>query len=432
MRDKEGLRTGLSFLLILLVLLVLGIFSQTFTNTRLSIEAEGRTALEFRAAWFELKADLLELSLGLGGRSRREEAGIELARTEALFQRLENSRVLSALGAVEALGPGPAARTLSSAPTAGASPAGLPQPGLASQWDSLAGLARSALGSDQARTLDYYRALSLESKRFEADIEGRLGLIDRSAVSVMASMTVVNRFIIMAMLALLGLGLWSASLRMRERADRRRLRDLMTATLDGQEAERKRLALELHDTVAQDLAAASMYVSRLPDDPEGHRTAITSRIQGAIRQLRDLSWQMRPPALERYGFLEAAAQLCRDLGNTAGLAIDFLPPPGGLSGLGEAEALSLYRILQEALANVARHAGARKARVQLEVSEGSLRMRIEDDGQGFDPDDPRPGPGHQGIPGMKERALMLGGSLEVESSPGAKTIVLLELPYARA
>lgn len=415
----------MSFLLIFLVFLVLGVFSQTFTKTQHGIEAEGRTALEFRAAWFELKADLLELSLGIGGKSRREEAGIELARTDSLFRGLQDSRVLTALGTISAFRarPGRGVETVETGPT---------QAELLAEWDSLAGLARLALEGDQAQTLDYYRVLSLEATRFETDIERRLGLIDRSAASVMASLTVVNRFIFVAMFALLGLSLWSASLRMRERAGRRRLRDLMTATLEGQEAERKRLALELHDTVAQDLAAASMYVSRLGEDPEGLRKAITSRIQGAIRQLRDLSWQMRPPALERYGFLEAAAQLCRDLGESSGLAIDFLAPPGGLARLGEAEALSLYRILQEALANVVRHASARRATVRFEASEGRLRMRIEDDGRGFDPDEPSPGPGHQGIPGMKERALMLGGSLEVVSRPGTKTIVLLEMPYARA
>jgi signal transduction histidine kinase len=409
MRNSYANGTGLSFLLILIVLVVLGVFSETFGRTRAQMEAEGHMALEFRGAWFELKSDVADLSLGLGG--ARAEASAELALVSDEFQKIHASPVMQALGAMDGKG-------------------NEALPDLELEWQGLWARVQAALDPDEAVARDSYQALSLESRRFEADMGYRLALIDSSAAAVRASINQVNRFIVLAMFALLGLGMWSAQTALKERADRRRLRELMNATLEAQEAERKRLALELHDTVAQELAAASMYVSRLPNDPEGHRLAITQRVQGAIRQLRDLSWQMRPPALERYGFLEAAAQLCRDFSESQNLEVEFLPPPAGISRLGSPEALSLYRILQEALANIAHHAKAGHVRVEIEVVAKVLRMRIEDDGQGFEPEAPLAGPGHQGIPGMEERARMLGGRLSVTSHPGSKTYVSLEIPYA--
>lgn len=217
-------------------------------------------------------------------------------------------------------------------------------------------------------------------------------------------------------------------------AYRARLRDTAARALSAAEAERKRVAHELHDETAQSLVALLLRIrlARDVDDPgardqllEDLRTEISTALEGIRRFARGL----RPPALDELGLVPAIASHARNLEETAGISItldadpleDLLPP--------EAE-LALYRIVQEALANVVRHAAARRVRLRLAQEHGHVVAEVEDDGRGFRADEGgRPETG-LGLFGMRERATYLGGRVEVHSFPGRGTRVRAEVPIS--
>ena len=217
----------------------------------------------------------------------------------------------------------------------------------------------------------------------------------------------------------------------RDRAGRMRLEDLMGATLAAQEAERTRIALDLHDSVSQDLAATLMVARRLAADGSGSKDLVIRSVQTAIDSLRRISWDMRPPELERLGFRGAALDLAESFARHAGLELDVSLNDYDSNGPSVAVSLHLYRILQEALANIRRHARASRIGLSLSEIEGRYRLEIRDDGIGFDRlkiDSGRPGPAHLGVAGMKERARLAGGDLEIETAPRRGTRLCVEVP----
>lgn len=216
-------------------------------------------------------------------------------------------------------------------------------------------------------------------------------------------------------------------------AYRTRLREVAARALSAAEEERKRIARELHDETAQMLAALliRIRVVRNSRDPQavgplldGMREDVAQALEGIRRFARGL----RPPALDELGLVPAIEGHARSLEEISGLAIDFraddvaghLPP--------EAE-LATYRIVQEALSNVVRHARATRARVTLARQDDRLVVTVEDDGRGFDPANAlSTDGGGLGLFGMKERAGYIGGRVEVASTPGAGTRVRAEIP----
>ncbi len=194
------------------------------------------------------------------------------------------------------------------------------------------------------------------------------------------------------------------------------------------EAERRRIARELHDVVLQDLTYAlqSMQVVRaIPDgvdrDEEAGRQM--EALKRAVGGLRDAIYDLRTENVREQSLvrsLESIVELNRKMG--AASAVDLIVReefPEGISAAG----IELVRVVQEALANVRRHSGARRATVTLGVEDGEVRLEIEDDGRGFGPET---SPGI-GLTGMRERVLGLGGELEVESEEGAGTRVRLRV-----
>lgn len=203
----------------------------------------------------------------------------------------------------------------------------------------------------------------------------------------------------------------------------------------AQEAERQRLARELHDEAAQTLTALSLGLRRLQDDQNlplpQRRLAEDLKLQttGLASELHRLSVELRPSALDRVGLIGALEQYVQEFERRYGLEVQFegdLPEPANLSP--EIET-SLYRIVQEALTNVARHAQAQSVSILLQMREGQIVTTIEDDGKGFDPAQ-APRNGRLGLFGMQERAAMLGGSLHVESAPGKGTTVFMKIPLS--
>jgi len=212
------------------------------------------------------------------------------------------------------------------------------------------------------------------------------------------------------------------------RASEARLRALSARLLDAQEAERRRLARDLHDDLGQLATAVTLQLGRaLRAESDERRRRAEEALAAAERLLertRELSQGLRPPMLDDLGLETAARALLADLEQSAGVAVeaDFALE----SPLAPEVFEALYRILQEATTNAARHAGATSVRVALATDAERATLVVRDDGAGFDPDAVTGSA--LGILGMRERAELLGGRFALESAPGPGTEVRVELP----
>lgn len=216
---------------------------------------------------------------------------------------------------------------------------------------------------------------------------------------------------------------------------RQRLRAVAIRALDAEEAERKRLSGELHDNTAQSLAAilVQLRVARtgLPAEHAARLMAISHQISHITSELRQMAQQLRPPALDMLGLGAAITAHARDTSESAGVQID-VQLDGQLDGaLTRETELALYRIVQEALLNVVRHADARTARVELRREPTRVIARVADDGHGFDVarafDQ-----GALGLIGISERAAYTGGQVEIRSRSDTGTIVQITYPIKEA
>jgi signal transduction histidine kinase len=202
----------------------------------------------------------------------------------------------------------------------------------------------------------------------------------------------------------------------------------------GQE-ERNRLARDLHDSVKQQIFAiqtsAATAQARFASDPSGASGAleqVRESAREAMAEMEAMLDQLRASPLENVGLVEALKKQCEALrfrtGAEVGVTVGDLPPshslPPGAQNV-------VFRIAQEALANVGRHARATHVTVTLDSTERSLQLRVEDDGVGFNPD--KPGSG-MGLGNMRSRAATIGGTLAVTTQPGNGTLVRLSVPRA--
>ncbi len=215
---------------------------------------------------------------------------------------------------------------------------------------------------------------------------------------------------------------------------RRRLREIAARALNAEEAERKRIARELHDETAQTLAALliQLRLARGAPDTEARDTmldGVKQEISRALDGIRRFARGLRPPALDELGLVAAIESHVRMLQEAVGLEIDIDADPIGGLLVPEAE-LALYRIVQEALSNAIRHADATRAAVTIRRHPGLITATIRDNGRGFSVDQAMAGPDSGlGLFGMKERAGYIGGSLEIHSEPGHGTRVEIEIPF---
>src|SRR5690606_8413487 len=223
--------------------------------------------------------------------------------------------------------------------------------------------------------------------------------------------------------------------------EQRRLREeLQTVAqrlLTVQEDERRTLSRELHDDIGQSITAIKLAATSLTDealatDPQVRREILDEVIAIAdqtVHKLRDLSLLLRPPQLDSLGLEPALRGQIAMLTRNSRLQVDLdvEPVPGRLPAAVE---LACFRIAQEALTNVARHAAATRARVQVRLEEDAggreLVLRVTDDGRGLDP----ARQGGLGMLTMRERAAQLGGSLRVSTRAGGGTEVVARLPLA--
>jgi two-component system sensor histidine kinase UhpB len=207
-------------------------------------------------------------------------------------------------------------------------------------------------------------------------------------------------------------------------------REATGRVLEGQEAERLRIAQELHDQIGQELTAVLLALARLERRVPGELRQDLLEVQGAVRgsleDLRRIAIELRPEALDDLGLESALAVLCERFAERSGLEVTQRIAPGLPALTAEAE-LVVYRVAQEALTNVARHAGVADAALSLSQQEASLTLTVTDAGRGL-PAGHRPG---TGIRGMRERAALIGATLAIDSdsdSPTRGCRVRLDVP----
>jgi two-component system sensor histidine kinase UhpB len=214
---------------------------------------------------------------------------------------------------------------------------------------------------------------------------------------------------------------------MLDRLERGRQEASRTA-LAAQEAERLRVARELHDELGQSLTAAMIHAEHSLEtgggSSEDDLRGVVETLRESLEDVRRIARELRPEALDDLGLANALIALCSRVSDQGSLAVhrDFV---GKLPPLPSEVELVVFRVAQEGLTNVLRHADATQATLALEVVEGEVIVSVTDDGVGMPT--PLP-PDTVGIAGMRERALLIGGKLEIESQPGAGTELRLTVP----
>jgi two-component system NarL family sensor kinase len=208
----------------------------------------------------------------------------------------------------------------------------------------------------------------------------------------------------------------------------------------AQTEERNRLAREIHDTIAQDLAAIAFHLEAAEalldrqTEPERARRSVAAALdltRKGLEEARRSVLDLRAAPLEGRTLPVALAALAAeaDAGRTA-VVFATAPVPVGIPPIPPAVEVGLYRIAQEALQNALRHADAARVLLRLEASPERVRLTVQDDGRGFAPAATAGAASRFGLVGMRERARLLGGSFEVESTPGAGTRITAEIPVA--
>jgi signal transduction histidine kinase len=202
----------------------------------------------------------------------------------------------------------------------------------------------------------------------------------------------------------------------------------------AQEEERRRLSRELHDQVGQSVTGLSLglkALERTGQAPVAALQALQAMANDIGRDIHRAAADLRPAALDDLGLKKALTALAGSCAQPSGLRIE-LQEVGTLDGLPAEVEILVYRVVQEALNNVLKHAQANSVSVVLERSGAMLRVIIEDDGLGFDPDRPpdADAPPALGLLGMQERLDLVCGRMTIESAPGAGTTLFIDVPLA--
>jgi signal transduction histidine kinase len=223
----------------------------------------------------------------------------------------------------------------------------------------------------------------------------------------------------------------------RRRADRE-IASLAGRLITAQEAERSRIARDLHDDINQQLASLSIGLSSIKRRLQQGEAAgvqeevarLQQRIVDVTHVTRQLSHELHPGVLQHAGLVAALRGHCAEFGSQHGIEMTF-SAGDGVEGVPEEVALCLYRVAQEALRNIAAHSGARAARVDLNPWTEGLELIINDDGQGFDLAEARRR-GGVGLISLDERVRMIGGHLNIETQPRDGTELRVRVPIRGA
>ena len=234
----------------------------------------------------------------------------------------------------------------------------------------------------------------------------------------------------------LGLSIENARLNQEAHERERRLAELLKQVVDAQEAERKRIALELHDATGQSLTAVALglrgvetVLSSDPDAAAANLQEIRSFAQAALGELRQIIANLRPSQLDDLGLAATLQWYTREFEKRSRIQTSLMVQKDRQRLPPEYETV-LFRITQEALNNVAKHAEATEASVTLEATSDQVTITVSDNGRGFDPDQMlrRDVPPGWGLLGVQERAYLLGGKCEIDSKPGGGTRIRVSVP----
>jgi signal transduction histidine kinase len=250
---------------------------------------------------------------------------------------------------------------------------------------------------------------------------------DEHRVLIMTALSIV----VLQTALLIGL-LWQ---RIRRRRAEREALSLSGRLITAHEDERRWLARELHDDITQRLAGLAIDAAKLPGS-DSSSTDIDARrsIRGGLIRLSEdvhnLSYRLHPSVIDDLGLVEALKAECERVARAESVRVDVEADPLPQS-LPKEVALGIYRVAQEALRNVARHAKASIVRLSLALSDDGLLLAVTDNGSGFEPGVPvrRPSVGHAS---MRERMRSLGGKLDIQSTPGVGTTIVAWVPIPKA
>jgi signal transduction histidine kinase len=207
-------------------------------------------------------------------------------------------------------------------------------------------------------------------------------------------------------------------------------RDAVQRVVAAQEVERRRLARELHDETGQTLTSVMLGLKSVEDrvaDPATREAvaALGRQVASTMQDVRRIALELRPKVLDDFGLVSALERLTTTFANQTGITVDLEAQLGSERLPSEIET-ALYRIVQEALTNMAKHAEPSRASVLVTPKNGRVLLVLEDNGHGYDPAQPKNG--GLGLEGMRERVELLEGRLTIESSKGAGTTLVIEVP----
>jgi PAS domain S-box-containing protein len=216
------------------------------------------------------------------------------------------------------------------------------------------------------------------------------------------------------------------------RRSREELRALAARLQSVREEERTRISREIHDELGQALTGLKLDLAwlrpRLKDRPEltERLQSVVARIDGTIDSVRRIATELRPSVLDHLGLVAAVEWQAQEFSNRTGIAAAVRLAASAAMPAADT-ATTVFRILQEALTNVARHAGATRVEIALDLTPEGVRLEVHDNGRGID-EAARAGARSLGLLGMQERASACGGELTIDGGPGAGTVLSLRIP----
>jgi len=204
--------------------------------------------------------------------------------------------------------------------------------------------------------------------------------------------------------------------------------------VNAQELERRRIARDLHDELGQQLTALRLKLDHVGHEAPGPLESSITEAKEIAKNIDEgvdfLAWELRPAALDDFGLIPALEKFAKEWSTYSGVAAEVTASTSAERRFDTAVETAFYRIVQEALNNVHKHADAKQAGVSLRTRRGKLVLVIDDDGKGFDPEDPSVRSRGMGLVGMSERVQMIGGTLDIESAPGRGTTLFVKAPAA--
>ncbi len=216
------------------------------------------------------------------------------------------------------------------------------------------------------------------------------------------------------------------------------IRILTQELMNIQEKERKRISCDLHDDVAQNLASLMIACETFFDGSAGIGPELRNKMKnfsGVLKRsltfVRDLSYELRPPGLDQLGLIKTLARYCEDFSEKQAIRVDFFPVGMGPIAFDPDTEINIYRLIQEALNNVKKHAEADYVVVKFVASVPDIIIRIQDNGKGFDVEERLPSAmaeRRMGLHSMTQRVAFLNGKIKINSRPGEGTTIIVGIP----